>query len=260
MKKILIALMTCLLLALPISIFADSKYLFDDANLLTELEKTDLEGVLSETSLANNIDLVVVTVDSIGNKSATEYADDFYDYNGYKEDGAILLISMENRDVAISTSGIVADKISEETIDHIFDDIIPDLSDENYHKAFVTFAKDIDSYLNVEIHEPTFLERLLNSQNAIVSGIAAAIVSLISTLSMRRQLKSESRQRYAANYVENGSFRLTGYSDLLVNRRVSKVPINTNNNKPGGGMPSNNTNHIHISSSGHAHGGHSSHF
>ena len=51
------------------------------------------------------MDLVVVTANTLGGKSPMEYADDYYDYNGYTDDGALLLVSMEDRDWWISTKG-----------------------------------------------------------------------------------------------------------------------------------------------------------
>lgn len=57
--------------------------LVDRADLLSELEEEELEARLDEISERQQADVVVVTVNSLDGKSAQDYADDFYDYNGY---------------------------------------------------------------------------------------------------------------------------------------------------------------------------------
>ena len=72
--------------------------LVDEADLLSDSEESRLLTTLDEISERQNCDVVVVTVDTIGDSTATEFADDFYDYNGYgageNRDGILLLISM----------------------------------------------------------------------------------------------------------------------------------------------------------------------
>lgn len=90
----------------------------DRANLLTDSEAESLSKRLKEIGSAYKCDVVVATVPRLGFKTAEEYADDFFDYNGYgygaipdangttvDGDGILLLISTEARDFAVSTSG-----------------------------------------------------------------------------------------------------------------------------------------------------------
>ena len=83
--------------------------LVDEADLLTDEEEADILEQLDEISERQECDVAVVTVDGLDGKSAMEYADDFYDYNGYgfgeEKDGILLLVSMEERDWYISTCG-----------------------------------------------------------------------------------------------------------------------------------------------------------
>ena len=82
--------------------------LVDRADLLSELEEEELEARLDEISERQQADVVVVTVNSLDGKSAQDYADDFYDYNGYgigtDKSGILLLVSMEARDWHITTT------------------------------------------------------------------------------------------------------------------------------------------------------------
>ena len=65
--------------------------LVDEADLLTDSEEAALSAKLDEISLRQALDVVIVTVDSTDDRSATEYADDYFDYSEYGEDGVLLL-------------------------------------------------------------------------------------------------------------------------------------------------------------------------
>ena len=84
--------------------------LVDKAELLSDSEKTELLYTLDEISERQQVDVVVLTVPSLEGASPMEYADDFYDNNGYgfgdNHDGILFLISMEERDWYISTTEI----------------------------------------------------------------------------------------------------------------------------------------------------------
>ena len=87
MKKLIISLFTAVTVAFlsVLPAFAEkSPRLVDDADLLTYSEKISLAQKLDEISERQNFDVVIVTVDSLQGKSVAAYADDFYDYGGYR--------------------------------------------------------------------------------------------------------------------------------------------------------------------------------
>ena len=119
MKKVL-SMMICLLMVFSLTgVFAEDVLLIapgpsahparvvDEADLLTDDEESMLMATLDGISQEHLVDVVVVTVDSTGEKTPMEYADDYFDYNGYgfgeNFDGVILLVSMEYSDWWIST-------------------------------------------------------------------------------------------------------------------------------------------------------------
>ena len=83
--------------------------LTDSAGLLSEEEAQNILTKLDEVSERQKFDIVILTVDSLEGATATEYADDFFDYYGYGygegKDGILFLVSMEDRDWALSTHG-----------------------------------------------------------------------------------------------------------------------------------------------------------
>ena len=104
-KLFILTVILCLVAALALSVCAAPDYLVDDAGLLTGEEAAQVEAELSRISAQYGMDIVVVTVDSTGSKTPMAFADDYYDYNGYRADGILLLISIEESDWWISTTG-----------------------------------------------------------------------------------------------------------------------------------------------------------
>ena len=107
---IIVSMIFCMTLFLPAAAIDGEEQpprLVDEAELLIDDEESSLADKLDTVSDKWQCDVAIVTVDSLGNKTATEFADDYFDYNGYgygdNNDGIMLVISMENRDWAITT-------------------------------------------------------------------------------------------------------------------------------------------------------------
>ena len=142
MKRRLFTLMLilCLVAGLTLTAYGSSSHLVDSAGLLTGTEAANLEDTLSQISDRHNVDIVIVTVDSTDGKSPMEFADDYYDYNGYRADGILLLLSMEDSDWWVSTTGYGITAVTDAGLDYMSDQFVPYLSDEEFAQAFEKFA------------------------------------------------------------------------------------------------------------------------
>ena len=243
-------------------------YVNDYANLLSDSEELELNKKLLAFKNRYGIDAVIVTTNSTNGMNIREYADDFYDYNGYGKDGILIVLDMSDRSWWFQFKGIYEERISDKEmnsiIDLIIDDMMPYLRNGDYYKAFEIYAEDAEYYTNKIIngdvidYEPEVIRFGLT--NIAVSALLGVFVSLATMLVLKGQLKSVSRQRLAHNYVVGNSFMLTGASDLFVNRHVtrSRRPEPTRSSGGGGGYSGGSS--THTSSSGSSHGGHGGHF
>ena len=239
-------------------------YVNDYANLLSDSEELELNKKLLAFKNRYGIDAVIVTTNSTNGMNIRDYADDFYDYNGYGKDGILIVLDMNNREWWFSTKGKGIDYFTDYGLDQIIEDMYDDLRSGNYYGAFSTYARDVEQFTESAIngntidYEPEVIRFGLT--NIAVSALLGVFVSLVTMLVLKGQLKSVSRQRLAHNYVVGNSFMLTGASDLFVNRHVtrSRRPEPTRSSGGGGGYSGGSS--THTSSSGSSHGGHGGHF
>ena len=155
MKKI-ISILSILLLSVmiftPITAFAEPNRMVDEADLLLDDEESRVRQELNIISNEMMFDIVVVTVDSTDGQYIEDFADDYYDYNGYgfgeNYDGAILVIDMGNREWYISTCGYGMVAMPSEDIDYIAEEFLSFLSAGEYEEAFLAFAESCQVYVN----------------------------------------------------------------------------------------------------------------
>ena len=242
MKKITCVFISVLLLCLlAATASAAPSRLADDGELLTAQEEAAVASKLDAVSREYGIDVVVVTVDHLGGKSAQAYADDYYNNGGYGEDGVLLLVSMRYREWSVSTSGTCIRAFDDAALDAIEEEVIPYLTGADYAEAFNAFAQLCGNAMETYAAGPS-------GPSILICVIGGVVVAFIVTGSMKAKLTSVRAQADARSYVDPGSFALTRRLDLFMYRNVSRRP------RPQDSSGS------HRSSSGRSHGGRSGRF
>ena len=248
-----------LLLAIPVCA-AGLPLVVDDAQLLSPDAVNELTAEAQRLSDAYQMDVVILTTESLGVKTARDYAADYYDYNGYgrgeAHDGVMLMLAMADRDWFILTTGRGIDAITDYGIDTISDDIVPYFSDGDYANGFARFLHDVDIFLKqhqsgrpydvdnrVQLRSP--LERATGI--AVYLAIAAAVIAAIVLTVMILGMKTARPQYNASQYVKDGSLNITRAQDIYLYRTQTRVKIE----KPSSGGGSS----TFTSSSGRSHGG-----
>lgn len=258
MKKIHILLMTAVLMITLTVTASAAQYprVYDEADLLTDTEERSLIAVLDKLSTSWQTDIVIAAVRSTGMKSPMAYADDFFDYNGYgfgaSRDGILLLISMEERDWWISTSGYAISAFTDAGIEYIGEQILPYLSAGEYAGAFGEYAALCDEFLRMaESGEPFDVYNLPKvpfdgGTSLVIALVAGLIIALIYTGVLKSQLHTVHRQAAASAYVKDGSMQVHNARDLFLYRNVRRTERQSSSS---GGSST------HRSSSGRSHGG-----
>lgn len=233
----------------------------DEAELLTPQEEESLLARLEEISERQKCDVALVTVNSLDGKTIRNFADDFFDYNGYgwgsADDGLILVVDMKTRQWWISTHAYAITAFTDAGIDYIGDKISSGLSSGNYANAFFKYASLCDDFLtearkgtpydtgHLPKEKPGVLMLLLALG---IGGVAGLIVVTV----MRSQLKNVKAQESAQNYMTRDGLRLSEERDLFM---YSKTHRTARPKDTGGSSSSSSGSSTHTSSSGRSHGG-----
>lgn len=260
MKKKCLALICLLLFALSaaLPVFAGgTPRLVDQADYLSDSEEAELLAKLDEISTRQGLDVVIVTTPELYGKTETEFADDYYDENGFHPDGILLLIADYERTWAISTAGYgitVFTDVGQEYMTSIF---VEHLSDGNFALAFDSYADLCDAFITqAKTGSPYDVDNLpqepfMPTETLIISLVVGFVVALIVTGSMKRKLRSVHSQPAASQYIVPGSLDITQSREIYL---YSQVRRTERKQEESGGSST------HTSSSGRTHGGSSGKF
>jgi len=251
MKRKVICLILLLYLMTALVVHAAPSYVVDEAGLLSSQEAASLEKDLAAISSRQGVDIVVVTTDSTGSKSPMEYADDFFDYGGYGSDGILLLVSMEDSDWWVSTTGYGITAVTDAGLSYMSDRFVPYLSDGDYAGSFECFASLCDEFITqAKSGDPYDSHNLPKDpfrfgRNIVFALVIGLVAALIATGKMKNQLKSVVQQAKADDYVTAGSLQITNSRDFHLYTHLDRVEK----------ASSSSGSSTHTSSSGRTHGG-----
>ena len=256
---------------------------FDQAGLFSETEIIQLEEKIAQCRKSTKMDVVIVSAYADGERSAEEYADDYYDYGGFgvgkKASGVLLLYYMDGPgqpggECYISTAGTMINMLTDERIESILDDVYGDLGNRDFAGAAEHFLEDVKAYVKegVESGQYTYDRdtgeivryhsiRLYEVAIAmVIAGILAGSVCL--DIKKRYAMKQSSREvsNSLQAYRAECAFHFSVAGDKMVNKYVRSVPIPRNTSSGSGGRGHSGSSSagrstIHTSSSGSSHGG-----
>ncbi|MBQ4353511.1 MAG: TPM domain-containing protein [Clostridia bacterium] len=280
----LLTLFCALFLAGAVS--ADMPRFVDGAGLLSSEEASTLSQLLDKISEEYACDVVVVTMQTYDGYSVQAAADDYYDENGYgygaEASGIMLLLSMTEREWAMSTCGEAIGIFSDRALIHLEDELMPYLMYEDYAGAFSRFAENCgeilssggsayrddsgydDGYYTDDFYgdyydgyDVTYESRGVSPMWIPGSVVIGFIISLIVVNIMKGEMTTVRMQNGASSYEKQGSFRVTTQQDLFLYRNVNRTPRQTQQSS-GSGRSGGSS--VHRSSSGRSHGGRSGRF
>lgn len=290
-KGIMICLLICIFLVMgSMAVWADQTgavsgqpRVFDQAGLFSETEIIQLEEKIAQCRKSTKMDVVIVSAYADGERSAEEYADDYYDYGGFgvgkKASGVLLLYYMDGPgqpggECYISTAGTMINMLTDERIESILDDVYGDLGNRDFAGATEHFLEDVKAYVKegVESGQYTYDRdtgeivryhsiRLYEVAIAmVIAGILAGSVCL--DIKKRYAMKQSSREvsNSLQAYRADCAFHFSVAGDKMVNKYVRSVPIPRNTSSGSGGRGHSGSSSagrstIHTSSSGSSHGG-----
>lgn len=221
---------------------------FDYSNVYTSNEIEKLEQLCQKTAEEIKTDIVIVTTDDFEGKTATEYADDFYDSHsfgaGSDRTGILLLFNMKEREIAISDCGKAIEYFSDSMIDDMIEEIGDELGDKKYMGAARQFVDYVKTHMWHE--EPGVMDSVFAKLfvAVIVSGIIVALLAY----QHKPKMSVDAR-----TYLKDRQNHVLQHSDIYLRTSTTSHTIQSSSDSSRGGS-------THTSSSGTTHGGHSGKF
>lgn len=107
---------------------------YDYADLLSYEEEKDLK---QQASIYDDISVIFLTINDANGKTTKKYAKNFYDSNGFMDNGILFVIDMDNREIYVDTVGGCV-KALENRIDLILDEGYSYIVKSDYYMTFLT--------------------------------------------------------------------------------------------------------------------------
>ena len=282
MKRKFTLLILCIGLLLSIAVPGNAEseppYIIDNACLLLREEETSLEEKAQTLRQEYGIDVVIVTIESLGGATPQDYADDFFDENGFgygaDYSGVLLLLSMEERDWYISTSGDAIYALTDYGIQQSMQLPLTFFSHDGYYLGFDTWLDNLPAYFDayqngapIDGYADTSGDYYHGDQESVVHyeekyspNLLVAMgfglfVSLLSILGMLAAMNTKRQQHSAGDYLRAGSYHLRTQQDLYLYSNVTKTARQSESSGSSGHSSSGGGSSVHHSSSGRSHGG-----
>lgn len=282
-KKLLLPLLLLMLL-LPASALADIQVI-DNANIIDGEYESRITDMINQIEEEYQVDIVVLTTrdtrtaydqynDAEVNSIARNYADDYFDNNGYgfgeNRDGMLYLIDMNNRVSWISSSGAMIEYITDDREEEIFNAASWYMSDGNYGMAVLRAMEQTERFMDDGIINGTVIYdeatgRILKIVKynpltffeILIAIAASAGVALIIIFSVRGSYSMKGGS-YSYNAAANTECALVRNDELYLRQNVMRrARVTVSSGGPGGrsGSGGSRSSGVHRSSSGRSHGG-----
>lgn len=218
---ILLFLMGCSGVA---ALAAVDQHIYDNANLLSEPEITELEAIAAEYSRQHNTDFLFLTSEEQEAGDIVEYMSGFFDEwaaENSQENAVLLSMNIATRDVYLSGFGTAETTLDNQRVDLVLDRILPEMQRGDYAEAFretvITSSRYMEFRPGVN-PESIFFKTWFQLAVALLLG--AAIVGFMLYNSGGRVTTT------ATTYFDNNHTKVTGKLDQFRNKTISrrKVP------------------------------------
>ncbi len=205
---------------------AEKQRLFDEAELLSESEKTSVQAELNKISQELAADFIIVTQKKLSGSSIQYFANDFFEKNGNKDgSGAILAISMHERDINFTAFGKMHDE-HKRRLAKIRASIGKHLSAKRYHRAFILFT---------ELVRPSgFFGNCAKVAVTWPPWVIALVVTALTVAFLAYNHKGEITVG-SSTYAAPGSFDLISSEDRYLRTTKTKTKISSSKSSGGGG-------------------------
>lgn len=210
------ALLAALVLALCLSIpaFAAAPLVRDEMGLFDADTYSQLEASAEAASNGHDCDVYFLVVDSIGDTDQRQYAKDYYLANGLgsgsEQSGILFLLAVGSRKYVTITYGEGVTAFTDYRIEQQEDEIVPELSDEEWADAAYTYIDMCDDALDyyADYGEPIDVDNDIGLEDLLIAMIFPLGISAFICLILYHQMKTARQKTEADEYMPGFTLRV----------------------------------------------------
>lgn len=203
---------------------SSTQRIFDEADLLTEAQQSDIQLELEKISKDLDNDFVIVTKNQLDGTLPRIFAEDFFRSQGYKS-GAILIMSMAERDYYFATFGTAMKDYDARTTS-ITRRVQKRLTLGDYHGAFIRFT---------QLMRPAgFFDNFLLAATTLPPILIAFFLTLIIVIFLAYNHRG-AHTVTSSTYAKPGAFKLISTQDKYLRTSTRRRKIQTSTSSGGGG-------------------------
>ena len=236
------ALLAALVLALCLSIpaFAAAPLVRDEMGLFDADTYSQLEASAEAASDGHDCDVYFLVVDSIGDADQRQYAKDYYLANGLgsgsEQSGILFLLAVGSRKYVTITYGEGVTAFTDYRIEQQEDEIVPQLSDEEWADAAYTYIDMCDDALDyyADYGEPIDVDNDIGLKDLLIAMIFPLGISAFICLILYHQMKTARQKTEADEYMPGFTLRVKRDRYTHTTRERTYDPPQKESNSSGG--------------------------
>jgi len=216
------------IVGIPSEVHAETtmqQFILDGAGLLSDEQANNVNATLKKYSEKNNIDIAIITTDSLDGMTKEDYGYEFIKQFTGSNDFMLLTVSMVpgRHELDVAGYGLCKDRIPNNRCTAIYKKIKSDMSKGNYEKAFTTYAKEVNYYTH---HKYSLKQILIELIIALIIAVVCILV-MIGNAGGRKTTDCDT-------YLDPANSRLLAKRDRYLRTSVSKRKIEKSSSSSSG--------------------------
>lgn len=229
-----------LAVCLSLPAMASAPLVRDDYGLFDGDTLSELEAGAEEAADGHDCDVYFLTVDSIGDEDQRAYAKNYYRDNdlgsGSDRSGILFMIALGSRKYVTITYGEGVTAFTDYRIEQQEDEIVPQLSDEEWADAAYTYIDMCDYALDyyADYGEPIDVDNDIGLEDLLIAMIFPLGISAFICLILYHQMKTARQKTEADEYMPGFTLRVKRDRYTHTTRERTYDPPQKESNSSGG--------------------------
>ena len=209
---LLAAALLCMALTLPAG--AAAPLVRDECGVFDADTLADLEEQAESASDGHDVDVYFLVVDDIGDADQRDYAKNYYISNGLgygdEQSGILFLLAVGSRKYVTITYGEGVTAFTDYRIEQQEDEIVPQLSDEEWADAAYTYIDMCDDALDyyADHGEPIDVDNDIGLEDLLIAMIFPLGISAFICLILYHRMKTARQKTEADEYMPGFTLRV----------------------------------------------------